>query len=49
MNSEQEKMELKALTNLTTTQINNWFINKRVRIWRPLGNFSFLLNLTQFL
>lgn len=34
--SEEEKKELQEKTGLSITQINNWFINKRVRIWRPL-------------
>jgi hypothetical protein len=34
--SEAEKIELSQQTNLTITQINNWFINARVRTWRPM-------------
>jgi len=34
--SEDEKRELSGQTGLTITQINNWFINARVRTWRPL-------------
>src|SRR5690606_41977057 len=26
---------LMQMTNLTLTQINNWFINARRRVWRP--------------
>lgn len=34
--SEAEKLELSQQTGLTITQINNWFINARVRTWRPM-------------
>jgi len=34
--SEAEKLELSHQTQLTITQINNWFINARVRTWRPM-------------
>lgn len=34
--SEEEKRELSRQTSLTITQINNWFINARVRTWRPM-------------
>lgn len=34
--SESEKLELSQQTGLTITQINNWFINARVRTWRPM-------------
>lgn len=34
--SEDEKREISRQTNLTITQINNWFINARVRTWRPM-------------
>jgi len=34
--SEEEKMALASRTGLTPTQIANWFINARVRIWRPM-------------
>ncbi|KAL0479763.1 homeobox protein PKNOX [Acrasis kona] len=34
--SEQQKVELSSQTQLTITQINNWFINARVRTWRPM-------------
>jgi hypothetical protein len=34
--SETEKLELSQQTGLTITQINNWFINARVRTWRPM-------------
>lgn len=30
-----EKADLSRRTNLTATQINNWFINARVRVWKP--------------
>lgn len=32
----EEKMALCRATNLEMAQINNWFINARVRIWKPL-------------
>jgi len=34
--SESEKLELSQQTGLSITQINNWFINARVRTWRPM-------------
>jgi hypothetical protein len=34
--TEPEKDDLILETGLNKTQINNWFINKRVRVWRPL-------------
>lgn len=34
--TEDEKHSLSLQTGLTITQINNWFINARVRIWRPM-------------
>ena len=34
--SEEEKKDLSQTTMLTITQINNWFINARVRTWRPM-------------
>ena len=34
--SEDEKLALASRTGLTPTQIANWFINARVRIWRPM-------------
>eukprot|EP01028_Stygiella_incarcerata_P000338 TRINITY_DN1037_c0_g1_i2.p1 TRINITY_DN1037_c0_g1~~TRINITY_DN1037_c0_g1_i2.p1 ORF type:complete len:451 (+),score=132.67 TRINITY_DN1037_c0_g1_i2:165-1355(+) len=34
--SEEEKKELSSQTGLTMTQLNNWFINARVRTWRPM-------------
>eukprot|EP00761_Pharyngomonas_kirbyi_P004736 gb/GECH01004741.1/.p1 GENE.gb/GECH01004741.1/~~gb/GECH01004741.1/.p1 ORF type:complete len:453 (+),score=113.07 gb/GECH01004741.1/:1-1359(+) len=34
--SEEQKQELSNLTNLSLNQVNNWFVNARVRIWRPL-------------
>lgn len=30
-----EKADLARRTDLTATQINNWFINARVRVWKP--------------
>ncbi|GMH32326.1 hypothetical protein BSKO_00160 [Bryopsis sp. KO-2023] len=32
----EEKIQLCKATNLDISQINNWFINARVRIWKPL-------------
>lgn len=32
---QTEKDQLAAQTGLTLTQINNWFINARVRVWKP--------------
>eukprot|EP00743_Colponemidia_sp_Colp-15_P006523 GILK01007026.1.p1 GENE.GILK01007026.1~~GILK01007026.1.p1 ORF type:complete len:451 (+),score=52.57 GILK01007026.1:42-1355(+) len=34
--TEQQKAELAEKTSLTYLQVNNWFINARVRIWRPM-------------
>eukprot|EP00741_Cyanophora_paradoxa_P016564 tig00020927_g15994.t1 len=34
--TEEEKVQLAAQTNLGVQQVNNWFINARVRIWKPL-------------
>lgn len=34
--SDKEKEDIMEQTGLTKTQVNNWFINKRVRVWRPL-------------
>eukprot|EP00817_Percolomonadidae_sp_ATCC50343_P001659 CAMPEP_0117422812 /NCGR_PEP_ID=MMETSP0758-20121206/3581_1 /TAXON_ID=63605 /ORGANISM="Percolomonas cosmopolitus, Strain AE-1 (ATCC 50343)" /LENGTH=280 /DNA_ID=CAMNT_0005205665 /DNA_START=51 /DNA_END=893 /DNA_ORIENTATION=- len=34
--NEDQKQQLSNETGLTITQINNWFINKRVRLWKPL-------------
>lgn len=34
--TEDEKRDISRQTNLTITQINNWFINARVRTWRPM-------------
>ncbi len=34
--NQQEKDELARRTNLTLNQINNWFINKRGRVWSKL-------------
>lgn len=33
--TEEEKAKLAEQSQLTLTQINNWFVNARVRIWRP--------------
>ena len=32
---EEEKARLVQLTGITLRQINNWFSNTRVRLWRP--------------
>ncbi|EFC47934.1 homeobox protein PKNOX1-like protein [Naegleria gruberi] len=34
--TESEKKDLCMETGLTLTQVNNWFINQRVRTWRPM-------------
>lgn len=33
--TEDEKKELRERTSLTLSQINNWFINARGRLWKP--------------
>ena len=34
--SQHEKEQLALQTNLKPTQVNYWFINARVRIWKPI-------------
>ncbi|KAG2379356.1 hypothetical protein C9374_007495 [Naegleria lovaniensis] len=34
--TEDEKNQLAQETKLTTTQVNNWFINARRRLWKPI-------------
>jgi len=34
--TEEQKHELAMQTDLTHSQVNYWFINARVRIWRPI-------------
>lgn len=36
--TDEEKHELMRQTGLTFNQLNNWFINARVRLWKPLVN-----------
>ncbi|EKX42373.1 hypothetical protein GUITHDRAFT_46005, partial [Guillardia theta CCMP2712] len=31
--TDQDKVELAALANITTQQVSNWFVNARKRIW----------------
>jgi hypothetical protein len=38
--TEEEKIEMAKANTLTLTQVNNWFINSRRRIWRPLMDSS---------
>ncbi|EFJ50556.1 homeodomain protein, partial [Volvox carteri f. nagariensis] len=42
--SEDEKEVLCANTGLDLLQLNNWFINARVRIWKPLITEVFMSN-----
>ncbi len=35
---DEEKHQLMRETGLTFNQLNNWFINARVRLWKPLVN-----------
>ncbi|GMH39463.1 hypothetical protein BSKO_07361 [Bryopsis sp. KO-2023] len=34
--SDRDKKLLAAVTSMTRTQVSNWFINARVRIWQPM-------------
>lgn len=34
--SDHDKKLLAAVTGMTRTQVSNWFINARVRIWQPM-------------
>ncbi|KAK4536651.1 hypothetical protein CDCA_CDCA09G2676 [Cyanidium caldarium] len=34
--SEEDKLELMRASCLNYSQLNNWFINARVRLWRPI-------------
>ncbi|KAL0476566.1 PKNOX2 [Acrasis kona] len=34
--TDEEKNELASTTKLNLTQVNNWFINARRRIWKPI-------------
>eukprot|EP00210_Caulerpa_lentillifera_P007064 g6757.t1 len=34
--NNEDKMSLNYVTGLDISQINNWFINARVRIWKPI-------------
>lgn len=34
--SDEEKLTLASQTGLTRNQISNWFINARVRLWKPM-------------
>eukprot|EP00960_Hanusia_phi_P033542 750501-Hanusia_phi.AAC.4 len=34
--TDQDKVELAALANITTQQVSNWFVNARKRIWQQM-------------
>eukprot|EP00186_Timspurckia_oligopyrenoides_P003351 CAMPEP_0182450898 /NCGR_PEP_ID=MMETSP1172-20130603/43423_1 /TAXON_ID=708627 /ORGANISM="Timspurckia oligopyrenoides, Strain CCMP3278" /LENGTH=452 /DNA_ID=CAMNT_0024648621 /DNA_START=248 /DNA_END=1606 /DNA_ORIENTATION=+ len=36
--NDEEKMKLARTTGLSVIQVSNWFINARVRLWKPMIN-----------
>ncbi|KAI5656104.1 hypothetical protein M9H77_24897 [Catharanthus roseus] len=34
--NDSEKLMLASQTGLTKNQVSNWFINARVRLWKPM-------------
>ncbi|XWS07700.1 hypothetical protein CRYUN_Cryun41cG0012500 [Craigia yunnanensis] len=45
--SDSEKLMLARQTGLSRTQVSNWFINARVRLWKPMVEEIHMLELSQ--
>ncbi|XVE99658.1 hypothetical protein REPUB_Repub03eG0218600 [Reevesia pubescens] len=45
--SDSEKLMLARQTGLSRTQVSNWFINARVRLWKPMVEEIHMLELRQ--